>query len=91
MMPSPAAGEEEPRWDSVRRIARPGTAGLPPVRRALADPAEAGYLEDVGRPGDDLAPGTAAPVRARRDPAGVPSSPRRRDDRPPGAGGLRTG
>jgi hypothetical protein len=59
MMPGPAAGGE-PRWDRGRRIARPGTARVLPGLRARADPAEAGYLEDVGRPEDGPARGSAA-------------------------------
>lgn len=82
MIPGPAAGEE-PRRDRIRRIARPGTARIPPGWRARADPAEAGYLEDVGRLGDDPAPGAAPPSRARRNRGGGSSS-QRRDARPPG-------
>lgn len=58
MMPGPTAGEE-PRWNRVPRIARPGTGGLLRGRRR-ADIAEAGYMEDVGRPGDDPVPRSAA-------------------------------
>jgi hypothetical protein len=53
MMPSLAAGTG-PRWDGVRGIAR-ARAGSP-ARRARADPAEADYLEAVGRPGDNPGP-----------------------------------
>jgi hypothetical protein len=59
MMPGPAAGAEL-RWGAVRRIALPGTLGVPP-RRTRADTAEAEYLEDVGRPEDGPASARPAP------------------------------
>jgi hypothetical protein len=59
MMSGPAAGQAL-RWDAVHRVARPGTPDVPPWRRARFDSAEAEYLEDVGRPGEDPPSGGAS-------------------------------